>query len=93
MPTKTGLTPAQHIELGHRLARMQDEINDAISLIGQAYLSNGREVKALEKTGRVLEATRVILADSVCDGMSSREASDAYYPDDAGRSGVMRWSA
>jgi|tagenome__1003787_1003787.scaffolds.fasta_scaffold18543811_1 hypothetical protein len=46
-----------------------------------------------EGTVEAVKVARVILADSACGGMSTREASDAYYPDDAGVSGAMRWSA
>lgn len=93
MTRKPGLDQDQHVALSATLARMQDAINAAITEVGTAYLSNGAEVKALEKVARDLEAARAIMDTAACRTLSSREASDAYYPTTAGRSGALRWSA
>lgn len=93
MTTKPGLDHDQHIALGAALARMQDALNAAITEVGTAYPANGREVKALEKVARDLEAARSVMDEAACRTLSTREASDAYYPTDAGRSGALRWSA
>ena len=93
MTKKPGLNHDQHIALGATLARMQDALNAAITEVGAAYSSNGAEVKALEKVARDLEAARCVMDTAACRTLSTRDASDAYYPTHAGRSGALRWSA
>jgi hypothetical protein len=85
MARKPGLTKGQHLALGADLARIQDEINAAICQVGAAYLSNSKEVKALERIARAIELARSVMDDG--------SAIDAYYPADAGRAGACRWSA
>jgi hypothetical protein len=94
MPKKSGLTKEQHFGLGRDLARIQDEVNEMIKAVGTAYLSNGREVKALERAGRAVEMARSVLDSAACrDLPGDPAATDAYYPADAGRAGYTRWSA
>jgi hypothetical protein len=93
MTKKPGLDPDQHIALGAALARMQDALNAAITEVAAAYLSSGVEVKSLEKVARNLEAARSVMDEAACRTLSSHEASSAYYPENAGRSGALRWSA
>lgn len=93
MTKKTGLDHDQNAALGATLARMQDELNAAVTVVGASYLSSGAEVKALEMAARDLASARSVMYDAACRTMSTREASDAYYPTHAGRSGALRWSA
>lgn len=90
---KTGLPLDQHTALGLELAKIQDRINEAIEAVGSAYLSNGREVKALEKAGRAIEAARSVMDDAASRENSTVAASNAYYPAEHGRAGCARWSA
>ena len=93
MTKKPGMNYDQHVALGAALARMQDGLNAAITEVGAVYLSSGQEVKALEKAARDLEKARSVMEAAARRTLSAREASAAYYPENAGRSGALRWSA
>lgn len=86
--TKNGLSIEQHAALGRELAKMQDAVNAMIEIVGTNYLSNGREVKAMERIGKSIQMARVIMEES-----AGNNRLENYYPDDCGRSGCARWSA
>lgn len=85
---KPELTQDQHDELGLELARMQDAVNGIIEKVGTAYLSNGREVKAMERIGKAIERARAIMEDA-----AGNTSASSYYPEKHGRSGYTRWSS
>jgi hypothetical protein len=94
MPRKPGLTKEAHFALGLDLAQAQDAINAAILKVGGAYLSNGREVKPLERVARALEKARSVMDDAICRELppTDHSATKANYPPSAGRSGACHWS-
>lgn len=80
MPKKIHMTLEEHKELGAQLARIQNELVKATTLVANAYPQKSEEVKLLRRAVADLSSIKDRLERRVCVEYPDDFSTRIYYP-------------